>query len=61
MRLGIFLAESLHPIVVMGSVIVMQAVTIFASSYLTSMGGFIVLYGVIFGLLSGLNFMVPIV
>jgi hypothetical protein len=61
MRLGLLLAEFLHPIFTMGAVVLMQAVVIFSSSYLTNMGGFIVVYGVIFGLLSGFNFMVPIV
>lgn len=61
MRLGLLLAECLHPIFSMATVVLMQAAVIFSSSYLTEMEGFIAIYGIVFGLLSGLNFMVPIV
>jgi len=38
-----------------------SAAIIFSCSYIGNVGGFIVLYGVMFGLISGLNFMIPIV
>lgn len=61
MRLGLFVSEHTHPLLVMGSVVTCQALLIFCCSYVTSMGAFIVLYAALFGLASGLSFMVPIV
>lgn len=40
---------------------VLQAVCIFASSFAEQIGVFVALYGVIFGVISGFNFMIPIV
>lgn len=61
MRLGLFLAQHTHPLIIMASVVVGQAGFIFASSFAPNIGSFIVLYGVMFGLFSGFNFMVPLV
>lgn len=61
MMFGIWLARKTHPIIVMASVVLLQALVIFVSSYIISMIGFIIVYGCLFGLASGLNFMVPIV
>lgn len=61
MRLGLFLAQCTHPLILMAFVVIAQALFIFVSSYATAIGTFIVLYGVMFGLCSGLNFMVPLV
>jgi hypothetical protein len=62
MRLGLLLAECLHPIFTMCAVVLMQAAVIFSSSYLTEHGRFHRSFmELVFGLLSGLNFMVPIV
>lgn len=61
MRLGLFISEKTHPLLVMGIVVVFQSLFIFVSSYVTGIAGFIIIYGVMFGLVSGFNFMVPIV
>jgi hypothetical protein len=62
MRLGLWLTEiCIHPIIVMSCVVVLQALFVFVSSFLHSMGSFIVIYGVLFGLASGFNFMIPVV
>lgn len=61
MRIGLFLAQCSHSLIVMATVVIFQAAFIFSSSFATNMGSFIVLYGVMFGLFSGLNFMVPVV
>ena len=41
--------------------VLLQALFIFCSSFVNNMGAFIVLYGVMFGLVCGLQFMIPIV
>ena len=61
MRLGIFLSDLSHPLLFMSINVILQAACIFISSYVKSMGVFIVFYGVLFGLISGLNFMIPII
>lgn len=61
MRLGIMLADLTSPILTIGVSVICQATLIFSSSYVPTIGGFIGLYGVIFGFFSGINFMVPIV
>jgi hypothetical protein len=59
-KLGLFLAEKIHPLIIMGSAVVGQSAVIFASSYAPNMTAFIIIYGVLFGLCSGFNFMLPI-
>lgn len=61
MRLGLFLSEKTHPLIVLSINAVLSAACIFGASYVDSMGAFVALYGIIFGLISGLNFMIPIV
>lgn len=61
MRFGLWLCELTHPLFVMALNVLLQAASIFISSYLPNMGTFIVMYGVVFGLVSGLQFMIPIV
>jgi hypothetical protein len=45
----------------MGCVVFGQALCVFVSSFLRNMSAFIVIYGVLFGLVSGFNYMVPVV
>jgi hypothetical protein len=61
MMLCLYLAEISHPLIVMGISIVIQSALMFSSSYAPNMGSFIVIYGVLFGLFSGIIFMIPIV
>ena len=58
---GLILAEKLHPLIVVGVVGILQAAVVFASSFMVSMWSFMALFGIMFGLFSGFNFMVPIV
>lgn len=61
MRLGLIISEKTSPLLVLFVVSLFQAITVFCCSYVPTMGGFIILYSVIFGLVSGLNFMIPMV
>lgn len=61
MRLGIYLAEISHPMIVIISCQILLSVSVFVASYMTAMWGFFAFYGIIFGLLVGLAFMIPIV
>ncbi len=58
---GIYLCEETHPLIISGIVTVIQAGFVFASSYMTHIWGFFVLFGIMFGLVAGLNFMTAIV
>lgn len=57
---GLKLAEKTHPSITIPCTVVLQSIVIFVSSYIDNMIGFIIVYGVLFGLASGFNFMVPI-
>ena len=59
--LGLFLCKKTHPLIVLLISQVLQAVTIFASSYMTNFWLFVFFYGIIFGLVAGAAFMIPIV
>jgi hypothetical protein len=61
MRLGIYLAEVTHPLFMMITCQVLLSVSVFLSSYMTSMWAFIFFYGIGFGLLVGSVFMIPII
>ncbi len=61
MRLGIYLAEITHPMFMLLSCQILLALSVFVSSYMTSMWVFVFFYGILFGLLVGLAFMVPII
>lgn len=59
-RTGLYLSEKFHPLIVMGVGQILQALTIFVSSYMSTFWSFIAFYGILFGLASGNSFMVPI-
>lgn len=40
---------------------ILQAVFVFASSFVNHIAPFFILYGILFGLIGGINFMIPIV
>jgi hypothetical protein len=61
MRLGIYLAEITHPMIVIVTCQILLSASIFISSYMTSMWVFIFFYGIMFGLLVGTAFMIPII
>ena len=61
MRLGILFAEATHPIIALVATTIGFSATVFASSYVTNMWGFLILYGILFGLLVGIVFMIPVV
>lgn len=61
MRFGIYLAEVTHPMIVLITCQVLLSLSIFVSSYMTSMWTFVFFYGILFGLLVGSAFMIPIV
>jgi hypothetical protein len=58
---GLLLYERFHPILLLMIIEVLQAVFVFASSYVEEFSAFIVLFGVLFGLISGFSFMIPVV
>ncbi len=61
MRVGIYLAEITHPfsVLIVGTLGFSGAV--FASSFVTSVGAFLALYSICFGLFIGLVFMIPVI
>lgn len=61
MRFGIYLSEIFHPLIIVLTCQILLSVSIFVSSYMTDMWGFIFFYGILFGLLVGSAFMIPIV
>ena len=61
MRLGISLSEATHPITVLLVTAICYSVTVFAASFVSSMWFFLSLYGMLFGLLVGVAFMIPVV
>lgn len=58
--LGLYLARITHPLIVLGVSAVIQAVFVFISSYMTNFWLFILFYGILFGMTTGLGFMIPI-
>ncbi len=61
MRVGIYLAEITHPFLVLIAATLGFSGAVFASSFVTSVGAFLALYSICFGLFVGLAFMIPIV
>lgn len=61
MSFGIYLAEITHLMLVLLSCQILLSLSVFISSYMTSMWIFIFFYGILFGLLVGSAFMIPIV
>jgi hypothetical protein len=61
LRLGLYLAEKSHPILVLGINHILLALVVFISSYVKSMLLFAVFYGFLFGLLSGVSYMIPLI
>lgn len=59
-RLGLYLSEKFHPLIVMGVGQVIQALSIFVSSFMPTFWSFVACYGIMFGIASGNSFMVPI-
>jgi hypothetical protein len=58
--LGLRLASAFHPLIVLTTVQILQALSVFISSYMTNFWLFVLFYGIIFGLISGFAFMIPI-
>lgn len=58
---GIFIAEKTNPLAMLGIVSVLQAGCVFASSYMIDLWGFMIMYGLLFGVISTSGYMVPIV
>jgi hypothetical protein len=61
MRLGIYLAEISHPLFMLIACQILLSVSIFVSSLVTSMWVFVFFYGILFGLLVGSAFMIPVI
>ncbi len=61
MRLGIYLAEITHPMFMLITCQILLSISVFVSSYMTAMWPFIFFYGILFGILVGLAFMIPII
>lgn len=59
-RLGIYFIELIHPIIVMCILTVLFSATVFIASYMTHIWGFLVLFGILFGLIIGMTFMIPV-
>lgn len=60
MRVGLYLSNMSHPLIVMTAGQVLCALSIFASSYMTHIWLFFLFYGIIFGIIAGMSFMIPI-
>jgi len=58
--IGMYLARTTHPLIVMVTAQVLQAVTVFVSSFMANFWLFVLFYGILFGLISGVGFMIPI-
>jgi len=61
MRLGIFFADNTHPLIALVTSTIAFSASAFVSSYMTQIWGFFFFYGILFGLLDGLIFMIPVV
>lgn len=59
MSLGLHLARITHPLIILLISQVLQAVTVFFSSFTDNFWLFILFYGIIFGIVAGLGFMIP--
>jgi len=59
MSFGLRLAKITHPLIVLTVSQVLQAVSIFISSYMKDFWTFQVFYGILFGLIAGVAFMIP--
>jgi len=61
MRLGIFLAEHTHPVPTLIVTVICFSASVLGASYMTTIWPFLILYGILFGLLVGICFMIPVV
>lgn len=61
MRIGISFSDHTHPLVALITCTITFSASIFISSYMTHIWGFFFFYGILFGLLVGLAFMIPVV
>jgi hypothetical protein len=61
MRIGLGFAEATHPIFALLINFLLASAAVFVSSYMSTMWGFIAFYGIIFGLVNGMSFVVPMV
>lgn len=61
MRLGLYLADKSHPILVLSISQFISALLVFIASYMDHIWTFTLFFGILFGLNSGLAFMIPIV
>lgn len=58
---GIYIAEKTNPLAMLTIISILQAGCVFASSYMTNIWGFMVMYGLLFGIISTSAYMVSIV
>jgi OFA family oxalate/formate antiporter-like MFS transporter len=61
MRLGLGFSELTHPLIALLVNYIIKSLTVLISSYMTTMWGFLAIYGIIFSLVNGLTFMIPMV
>lgn len=61
MRIGIHLAEISHAIIVLVGVTILFSLSVFISSFMTEIWLFFFFYGILFGLFTGMVFMIPVV
>ncbi len=59
-KVGLMLAQRIHPLIILVCTTALQATVIFCSSYAPNMLVFVIIYGVLFGLIPGMNFMLVI-
>lgn len=59
MSLGMRLTKITHPLIVLGISQTLQAVTVLVSSYMKDFWTFQVFYGILFGLIAGVAFIIP--
>jgi hypothetical protein len=61
LRVGLYLSELTHPLLVLLVNQILLAAVVFISSYMQHMTLFAIFYGILFGLLSGVSYLIPIV
>jgi hypothetical protein len=61
LRVGLYLSDLTHPLIVLFVNQTLMALVVFISSYMQDITLFLLFYGIMFGALSGITYMIPIV
>jgi hypothetical protein len=61
LRVGLYLSELTHPLIVLFTNQILMALVVFIASFMKDMALFVLFYAILFGALSGIGYMIPIV